>query len=541
MQFGHKRQKCYLIVILSPPCPPEDVRFCELYLFSKYIVMDIDEIERIGIDKILSHEEEIEFIKAISIRKDMLLLGLLQLDCCIRVSEAATLKIGEFDFKEKTINVSRLKKRKVVNDIVPYTPRVQKAIAEYWKTVEDKSVDSFMFATKYKKLSKSGHISRQQVHRIFKKLGNANPHKLRHTGISNLVQNGVPLNVVKKIAGHSSIATTSLYIWADRNSMREAIQTREPKKGLFEKMSDFLKPQKEVYLTPMLIGDSSVYVGRKNEIEALNKAVKNKIDTIIIGKSGIGKSRLLKEIQGDKILRIDDMKGIITTLTGMLGRIIELKPDEVGLLELNPNQVQRKSQAYLIDTMIQLTVKNEFTIIIDDLTSLTEVTCNVLKNLSKHFHIIGACREMLIKFGSLLTGFTKIELKELSRDESLMLIRNCSSSFRKRIDDYSLFEGHLWNQSNGNPNKILKLCEVYSVEERITVRELTGVNLLGKERTKSVMPFLLTVLLALTVVKYTGREASEIDRIGYAVIGAILMAFVIVIRFSRRSFTSKNV
>jgi hypothetical protein len=148
---------------------------------------------------------------------------------------------------------------------------------------------------------------------------------------------------------------------------------------------------------------------------------------------------------------------------------------------------------------------------------------------------------MLIKFGSLLSGFTKIELKELNRQESLQLIRNCSASFKKRIDDYALFESHIFNKSNGNPNKIIKLIEIYSVEARITVKELSDVNLLGKERTKSMMPFLLTVLLTGTIIKYTGRESSEIDRIGYAVIGAVLMAFVIVIRFSRRSFTSKTV
>jgi integrase/recombinase XerD len=500
-----------------------------------------DGIEGIGIEKILSADEEVTFIKALSVRKDLLLLGLLQLDCCIRVSEAITLKIEDFDFDNKTINVSRLKKRRFVKSTIPYSPRVQQALAKYWKDVEDKNLDSFMFATKYKKSSKRGHVSRQHIHRKFRQLGDANPHKLRHTGISNMVQNGTPLNVVKTIAGHSSIATTSLYIWADSNSMRQAVNNRAPKLSWYERAKAQLFKEKPIYMQPMKIGNTANYIGREIEVARLNKLVKNKQNCVVLGKSGIGKSRLLNEIEGDNVLRIDDMKGIITTLTGMLAHIIKQKPDEMALLKLDGNKMTTLSQKNLIETMEKLTIKNEFTIVIDDISSLTEVTCNVLKRLANHFHIVAACREMLIKFGALLTGFIKIQLKELTREESLILIRNCSASFRKKIDDPTMFEGHIWNKSNGNPQKIIKLCEIFSIEARITTKELSDVDLLGKERTKSLMPFLLILLMLAAIKKYTGREYSEVDKIGYAAIAATVMFIAIAIRFSRRSFSTNKI
>jgi integrase/recombinase XerC len=38
------------------------------------------------------------------------------------------------------------------------------------------------------------------------------PHSLRHTALSNAVQNGVDLRTVQDIAGHSSITTTQRYM-----------------------------------------------------------------------------------------------------------------------------------------------------------------------------------------------------------------------------------------------------------------------------------------------------------------------------------------
>lgn len=58
------------------------------------------------------------------------------------------------------------------------------------------------------------------VYRVFEKLGarigNAvHPHQMRHTGITTLLDAGVPVDIVRNLAGHTSVATTSQYIDQD--------------------------------------------------------------------------------------------------------------------------------------------------------------------------------------------------------------------------------------------------------------------------------------------------------------------------------------
>jgi len=50
-----------------------------------------------------------------------------------------------------------------------------------------------------------------------------NLHLLRHTTASHLLLNGVPLQVVQRILGHSSIAITDLYVHALDKDMKEAV------------------------------------------------------------------------------------------------------------------------------------------------------------------------------------------------------------------------------------------------------------------------------------------------------------------------------
>jgi integrase len=47
-------------------------------------------------------------------------------------------------------------------------------------------------------------------------------HDLRHTGLTWLADAGVPLHVLRKIAGHGSITTTQRYLHPDRRSIDDA-------------------------------------------------------------------------------------------------------------------------------------------------------------------------------------------------------------------------------------------------------------------------------------------------------------------------------
>src|SRR5262245_16966684 len=47
-------------------------------------------------------------------------------------------------------------------------------------------------------------------------------HDLRHTGLTWMADAGVPVHVLRKIAGHGSLTTTQRYLHPDRRSVRDA-------------------------------------------------------------------------------------------------------------------------------------------------------------------------------------------------------------------------------------------------------------------------------------------------------------------------------
>ena len=52
-------------------------------------------------------------------------------------------------------------------------------------------------------------------------------HRLRHTFASNLLQQGLPLPVIKEVLGHASITTSEIYAGLNRESVRNAFFSLE--------------------------------------------------------------------------------------------------------------------------------------------------------------------------------------------------------------------------------------------------------------------------------------------------------------------------
>ena len=59
--------------------------------------------------------------------------------------------------------------------------------------------------------SKSQKFSRQYIHLITSEKLNVNPHKLRHSRATHLVEEGTPINEVSNLLNHSSVNTTTKY------------------------------------------------------------------------------------------------------------------------------------------------------------------------------------------------------------------------------------------------------------------------------------------------------------------------------------------
>ena len=87
--------------------------------------------------KFLSKSESERLLNSIHHERHKL-IALLMLDAGLRVSEACTLRLGDFDFKNRILKVKSLKKRskEVKTRLIPLSYRLYQALAEFLQSMK---------------------------------------------------------------------------------------------------------------------------------------------------------------------------------------------------------------------------------------------------------------------------------------------------------------------------------------------------------------------------------------------------------------------
>jgi integrase/recombinase XerC len=155
--------------------------------------------------------------------RDKLLLDLFYFTG-MRVSELVGLKQGSFDSGAQTIKVlgKRSKER-----IIPLAPEMVEMLNNYLKELELQEFpksDLVLFYTE-----KGQPATRQYVYKVVNKylgtvttLKKKSPHVLRHTFATHMLNNDAPINDIKEILGHSSLAATQVYTHNTIEKLKEA-------------------------------------------------------------------------------------------------------------------------------------------------------------------------------------------------------------------------------------------------------------------------------------------------------------------------------
>lgn len=153
----------------------------------------------------------------------------------LRLNEILNLQVSDIDYQNETINISCksgfvTKDKK--NKVCILNQKLITLLNEILKLGNNKSnvydiastppKDRYLFTV----LSRNYPICKDYVSHKFKSelrrlhfSEDLHFHSLRHTYISNLVNKGIPINFVKEIIGHSSIATTMKYITLNKNEL----------------------------------------------------------------------------------------------------------------------------------------------------------------------------------------------------------------------------------------------------------------------------------------------------------------------------------
>jgi integrase len=210
------------------------------------VKLALPEGEQIG--RNISHEEETALLDACSKSRSRSLrpLAELALQTGARYGTLRMLTWGNIDFAKRTIKFGKDKTKAGSHRTVPLTQRAL-AVMEVWASnFPNRQVDHFVFPSElYGLFGEEGYVN-GQAHPYSvdptKPMGswktawntarktagvNCRFHDLRHTAVTRLIENGVPITMVGKLVGwsaNSMIAMATRYSHHGVDSLRQAME-----------------------------------------------------------------------------------------------------------------------------------------------------------------------------------------------------------------------------------------------------------------------------------------------------------------------------
>jgi integrase/recombinase XerC len=149
----------------------------------------------------------------------------------IRLAELLSLEWKNIDFYQKQIKVIG-KQRK--ERIIPIHTSLSELLKEYKELIQIKFGDDISPALILDNDGIDG--SRYFVHKTVKKYlslvttqEKKSPHVLRHSFATHLLDRGADLNAIKDLLGHSSLASTQIYVHNSLAKLKETFEQAHPK------------------------------------------------------------------------------------------------------------------------------------------------------------------------------------------------------------------------------------------------------------------------------------------------------------------------
>ncbi len=150
----------------------------------------------------------------------------------MRCSELISLTISSIDFSN---NVIRIIGKGNKERIVPMSIQLLQKIKDYLK--EREANFGMITGTSYLFLTASGEpLYRRLVYRIVKKyidkvstVTKRSPHVIRHTFATHMLNHGADMSAIKSILGHSSLASTQVYVHTSMEQLKKTYNQAHPR------------------------------------------------------------------------------------------------------------------------------------------------------------------------------------------------------------------------------------------------------------------------------------------------------------------------
>jgi integrase/recombinase XerD len=187
--------------------------FAAISVFSRFlgraeIVLDIqykEKVKECEIPESLKEGEEKRLLKEVELDRNLRNTAIVYtlLYTGIRVSELCALNIDDIKISDKKGRLLVKNKKGEIERIVPLSKEVSKHLKKYIDSLESNREALFISSVNQR-------ISTRGVQYMLQKY-NVNPHKLRHTFCQNLINKGIDIHVVAKLAGHKDVNVTKRY------------------------------------------------------------------------------------------------------------------------------------------------------------------------------------------------------------------------------------------------------------------------------------------------------------------------------------------
>ncbi|MCS7258638.1 MAG: tyrosine recombinase XerC [candidate division WOR-3 bacterium] len=145
----------------------------------------------------------------------------------IRVSELVGLNVTDVDFADETIRVQGKGNKE---RIIPLGSYAQKALKEYLAVRKDQNNSALFLNRRGQRIS--NRAVQTIVKRIISRLPEAtktNPHILRHSFATHLLDRGADLRVVQELLGHSSLHATEVYTHVTVEHLKKVYDKAHPR------------------------------------------------------------------------------------------------------------------------------------------------------------------------------------------------------------------------------------------------------------------------------------------------------------------------
>ena len=136
----------------------------------------------------------------------------------MRAKEIAALKIADiaddnYTLREEILLTRSMTKGEKSRAVYPANPKVAKALQNHLDTLKAIPQKYSVFVSLYKRAFSANSLQKW-FSALYNKAGikGATSHSGRRTYITNLIEKGIDIKAVSRLAGHSSIATTAIYV-----------------------------------------------------------------------------------------------------------------------------------------------------------------------------------------------------------------------------------------------------------------------------------------------------------------------------------------